>query len=130
MKIKKGILITISAALVAAFAVVWGVTTWLHSNPFTTSQEVGYVLVFDPHTEDVAILTMKEDELQTLPFFESQRDAIEFSIKVEQEGYGLASVHAFYIDRILNACKKSEITCKRISAGSDISVPKKVAPVE
>lgn len=130
MKTKKGILIAILAALGTAFGVVWVVTTWLHSNPFTTSQEVGYVLVVKSYSENPGMYTINQGEIDNVLVFESQRDAIQYSIKLQEQGLPLFSTETHYVDSLFKMCEDPRLECIKIPRGSDIVPPTETLPLD
>ncbi|UKO98774.1 DUF3110 domain-containing protein [Nostoc sp. UHCC 0870] len=85
-----------------------------------------FVLIFNAHTENEGIHTVRVGDRNKILMFESQDDAIRFALMLEAQDFHTPTVEAMDAEEIKEFCESADYEWEIIPENSDLIIPPEI----
>jgi hypothetical protein len=85
-----------------------------------------YVLIFNAHTENEGIHTVKVGDRNKILMFESEDDALRFALMLEAQDFPTPTVEAIDAEEIKEFCESANYDWEIIPQDSDLVIPPEI----
>jgi hypothetical protein len=85
-----------------------------------------YVLIFNAHTENEGIHTIKVGDRNKILMFESEDDALRFALMLEAQDFPTPTVESLDAEEIKEFCESADYDWEIIPENSDLVIPPEI----